>query len=110
MKDLQIILKIANENKEGFTLYLPSLEFVKKGWVIANMHTQNQYGVEGLKFVYEFAMSHNRILGGYKNEKGVFQWDASIVEPNTQLAISLMRLHNQDCIYNLETRKLIWNE
>lgn len=104
------ILKIAEANKDGFTIYLPSLEFVKHGWVIANIATQNQYGVEGLDFVIEFAMNHNRIIGGYLNSKNVFQWDASIVEPNREKAIELMKLHNQDCIYHIETKQLIWNE
>ncbi len=101
------ITEIAKANPDGFTIYLPSLEFVKKGWVIANANTQNQYSLD---FVLDFAMNHNRIIGGYKNENGVFQYDASIVEPNRNLAISLMLLHNQDCIYNLETGEYLTND
>lgn len=104
------ILEIANKNTMGFTIYVPSCEFVKFGWVIANVGTQNNYGITGLRNVLEYAMKHNRIIGGYKNEKGVFQWDASIVEPNKQLAISLMILHNQDCIFNLETSEYLKND
>lgn len=104
------ILKIAEENKEGFTIYIPSLEFVKHGWVIANKATQDMYGREGLIQVVEFAMNHNRIVGGYLNANGVFQFDASIVEPNEQRAIALMLVHDQDCIYNLETARMIWKD
>jgi hypothetical protein len=107
---LNAIMDIANQNKEGFTLYLPSLEFVKHGWVIANAATQNQFGADGLETVLSFALQHNRILGGYCNEDSIFQWDASIVEPNRMLAISLMILHHQDCIYNLSTGEMVWNE
>ena len=71
---------IASENKEGFTIYLPSLEFVSSGWVIANQATQNKFGTPGLIEVVDFAMLHNRIVGGYLNAEGVFQYDASIVE------------------------------
>lgn len=110
MRNLQKIWKIAEANKEGFTIYLPSLEPVKNGWVIANIATQNRVGIKGLEFVIEFALNHNRIVGGYLNQSGVFQFDASIVEPNELLAIELMKLHKQDCIYNLETAKMIWNE
>lgn len=48
------------------------------------------------------------IVGGYKYVNGIFQFDASIVEPNDQIAISLMVVHDQDCIYNLKTHKMIW--
>lgn len=104
------IFKLAEENKAGFTVYIPSLDFVKHGWVIANMATQNMFGKDGLTKVIEFAMKHNRILGGYMNTSGIFQFDASIVEPNEQRAIALMLLHDQDCIYNLNTKKIIWND
>ncbi len=102
------ILKIAEQNPEGFTIYLPSMEFVKHGWVIANKETQDKFGRKGLIEVVEFAMNHNRIVGGYRNKDGEFQFDASIVEPDRQVAISLMLIHHQDCIYNLETFDLLW--
>ena len=104
------IKSIANDNPDGFTIYLPSLEFVKHGWVIANKLTQNQFGDEGLQVVLEFAMQHNRIVGGYRNADGIFQWDASIVEPVEETAIQLMKLHDQDSIYHLDTQTLIWND
>ncbi len=104
------ILQIAEKNAEGFTIYLPSFEHVTNGWVIANRFTQNKFGRQGLIEVVDFAMSHNRIIGGYRNVNGIFQFDASIVEPNDQIAISLMILHDQDCIYNLRTKKMIWTE
>jgi len=109
-KLLDSLEKLAQENPEGFTVYLPSLEFVSSGWVISNKATQNCFGREGLKKVVEFAMKHNRIVGGYRNAEGIFQYDSSIVEPNEQIAITLMVIHDQDAIYHLETGRLIWRE
>lgn len=103
------IKQLANENPDGFTVYLPSLEFVSNGWVIANRSTQNAFGDKGLEDVLVFALSHNRIIGGYKNADGVFQWDAPIVEPNETVAKALMLLHNQDSIYHLNTGRLVWS-
>ena len=62
------LLKISKENPNGFTVYLPSLEKVTRGWVIANELTQDCFGIEGLRKVVEFAMNHNRIIGGWFDE------------------------------------------
>ena len=50
MKELaQKIKEIAKKNPQGFTIYIPSLERVTKGWVIANSATQDCFNDEGLK-------------------------------------------------------------
>lgn len=108
MDTIAKIKQIARANQEGFTLYLPSLEFVKHGWVIANSATQNFHGDEGLQKAYEFAMNHNRIIGGWYDENsGLFYWDAVIVEPDREKAIELMEMHDQIGIYNLDTAEYL---
>ncbi len=102
------IEQIAQDNPEGFTVYLPSLEMAKDGWAIANRFTQNKFGREGLEFVLEYAMKHNRIIGGWYHE-GKFYYDAIILESDEQVAISQMIIHNQIGIYNIRTQKFIKN-
>ncbi len=46
------IQEIAEQNPQGFTVYIPSLESVKNGWVIANVKTQNCFGESGLKKLF----------------------------------------------------------
>jgi hypothetical protein len=56
---LQEILKIAESNPDGFTIKLPSLEFVKKGIVAAYLETQDSFGNEGLQIVIIHALLHD---------------------------------------------------
>lgn len=110
MKELvQKIYEIAQSYPDGFTVYIPSLEPVKNGWCIANRATQNHFGIDGLEKVVAFAMKHNRIVGGWQEGRN-FYFDATIVEPDEQIAISMMILHNQKSIYNLGNMKYIKNQ
>lgn len=106
---LDRIFEIASQNPDGFTVYIPSLEHASRGWVIANSATQNCFGREGLMKVLDFAMKHNRIVGGWM-EDDQFYFDAPIIEPDEQKAIAMMVLHNQIAIYELHTGRLIYNE
>lgn len=103
------IMRIANENPDGFTIYLPSLEFVKNGWVIANIATQDCFGDSGLRKALDFAMNHNRIIGGWK-DGDKFYFDATIVEPNRDIAVEIMKLNKQLAIFNLNSKELIFSQ
>ena len=105
------IREIAEQNKIGFTVYLPGLEFAKSGWAIANELTQSYHGDEGLDKALEFAMQYNRLLGGWFEEsEGLFYYDAVILEPKKEKALELMKMHNQKSIFNLETGEYIENK
>jgi len=99
------IKEIAKQNPQGFTIYLPSLEPVRNGWVIANIKTQNCFGDAGLQKALKFAMTYNRIIGGWF-DNGNYYFDASIVEPNKEKALILKELHKQIAIINLETLEI----
>ncbi|MBV7531817.1 hypothetical protein [Chitinophaga sp. sic0106] len=43
------LLEVAENNPDGFTVRLPTLDFVKSGWVIAMAETQNCHGYEGME-------------------------------------------------------------
>lgn len=104
------ILRIAEENPIGFTIYLPNCEFATRGWVIADKDTQNQFGEEGLRFVLEYALEMNRLIGGWLDQKdNQFHFDAVIVQSDRSIAEELMRLHNQKAIFNLESGEEIDN-
>jgi len=101
---IELVWKIAEENRQGFTIYLPSCEPVAKGWAIANSETQNSFGIEGLRAVIVYAWDRNRIVGGWFDSRdGQFYFDAVIVEDDQDKAMIMMVLHNQKGIFNLET-------
>lgn len=102
------LMAYARENPVGFTVYIPSLEPVKRGWVIASKDTQFSFGELGLKKVIDYAMDRNRIVGGWEND-GKFYFDASIVEDDIEIAYHLMLLHKQEAIFNLNTFKILVN-
>ncbi len=77
---IERLIEIAIENPDGFTVRIPSCEFVKSGWVIAMKETQNSFGVEGLIKVIDIANKTTNIVGGWKD--GQFYWDAVYILNN----------------------------
>lgn len=105
---INILVKLkylAEENPRGFTVYVPSLEPVKKGWVVASIETQNSFGDEGLEKVLKYAIPTTRIVGFWDNE-GTFYWDAVMVFDNEEEATEAGIANEQIAIYNIENNEL----
>lgn len=104
MKTFNKIVKIANENKEGFTVEIKNFTFPKKGWVVAFKETQNCFGNNGLKKVIEFAQKKSNIVGGWFDKKsGNFYYDAVMIIEDEQIATKKGIENEQLAIFNLET-------
>ena len=105
MKDLfSAIQKIAQENPEGFTVRIPSLEWVIEGYIAAYKDTQNCFGDEGLKKVIRHALDHALIVGGWLNEENkMFYFDSSKTFETLDKAIQFGKDNNQIAIFDLNT-------
>ena len=107
MKELLKKLKvIAAQNPKGFTVTVPDLEPVTKGWCIGHKDTQNSFGDKGLEKVLEHSLETTGIVGGWKGYHGRYYFDTVIVVEDGMEALDLKEEHGQLAIYNLETGKI----
>lgn len=108
MTDLKTQLwQIAEQNPEGFTVILPSLQFAKTGWVVALKETQNSFGPEGLAKALEVAIKTSKAIGGWQDGE-LFYWDAVMLYENEEDATQAGKENEQMAIYHLETGRLKW--
>lgn len=104
------ILKVAEANKEGFTVEVETLKHVTAGIVVAYLETQNSFDSEGLKRCLEHATKHEGYIGGWLDEEsGKYYFDSVRVFPNDQLteATEFGRANKQISIFDLTNIKEI---
>lgn len=102
------ILKIAQQMPDGFTFDLISCRFPTKGFVVASSATQDCFGSEGLANVIAFCLTHNGYcVGGWKNEYGIMQFDASQVILEGEDAVLSAVENRQRAIFSLDCKKVI---
>ena len=104
------ILKVAEANKEGFTVEVETLKHVTAGIVVAYLETQNSFDSEGLKRCLEHATKHEGYIGGWLNEEnGKYYFDSVRIFPNDQLkeATEFGRANEQISIFDLTNIKEI---
>jgi len=100
----EAIKKIANQNPEGFTVQLPDLNWVISGYISAYKETQNCFGDEGLRKALEHALSHDNIVGGWKNEENkMFYFDSSKTFDSLEEATRFGKENEQIAIFDLNT-------
>jgi len=107
MELIKQLQAIAQENPSGFTVSLPSLQFITRGWVVAKKETQNSFGLEGLNKALEVALKTSKTIGGWQDEE-LFYWDAVMVFNNEDEATQASIENEQLAIYNIETNYLKW--
>lgn len=97
-------MKVAEANKEGFTIEVETLKHVTDGIVVAYLETQNSFDSEGLKRCIEHATQHDGYIGGWLNEdNGKYYFDSVKIFPVTQLneAIEFGKENEQISIFDL---------
>lgn len=105
---LEAIQQIAEQNPEGFTVDLTTLNKVTKGISVAYLETQNSFGDEGLKRVLEHAERYEKTVGGWLNEDdGYFYYDSVKIYFNREEAIRAGRENKQIAIFDLGNLELI---
>lgn len=98
----EAIKKIAEENPDGFTVKIPSLEFQISGYIAAYSETQNCFGDEGLRKVLKHAAENDKIVGGWLNKQNEqFYFDSSKVFETKEEAVEFGRKHKQIAIFDL---------
>ena len=100
------ILKIADENPNGFTITL-DFEIPTTGFVVAMKETQNSFGIAGLEKVIEYAKKHKTCIGGWK-EKNQYYFDASKIYTDKNQAIKVGIENEQIAIYDLDNQDVIY--
>ena len=80
---IDLILKIASENPDGFTIRLEDLKHVTRGISVGYIETQRCFGREGLIEAVNFAKQHENFVGGWLNDKdNEFYFDAVKIFPD----------------------------
>lgn len=102
------IVSVAEQNPSGFTFNPKRRELVPKGYVVASSCTQDCFGKEGLFRVIKFYLRHlDYCIGGWRNEDGIMQFDASRVYYTIEDAVLAAIDNRQRAFYNLYTGKEI---
>ena len=105
---INMLYKIAKQRPEGFTFNPIKNNFPTNGFVVATDKTQNCIGKVGLVKVILFYLSnYDYCIGGWRNEDGTMQFDASKVYLNVEDAINAARDNGQRAIYDLHSGKAI---
>ena len=105
---IDAIMKIANENPDGFTIELTTLLKVEKGFSVAYKETQNCFGIDGLKRVIIHSESHGKVIGGWFNEdNNLYYFDSIMIVENEVEAIKLGIENEQIATFDITNLKLI---
>lgn len=104
----ETIKRVVTMNPNGFTFNPIKNACEKEGYVVATLDTQDCIGKTGLFKVVKYYLSHrDYCIGGWKNEDGTMQFDASMVFDNIDEAIHNAIDNQQRAIFNLYTGKEI---
>ena len=102
------ICNIAARFPQGFTFDYKKGALATKGYVVATEDTQDCFGSIGLiKVIMYCIMNPGYCIGGWRNEDGVMQFDASRVTYDLSEALSLAAKHNQRAIFDLNSSRTI---
>jgi fructokinase len=98
------IFKMAEANKEGFTIELDNLTNVTTGIVVAFKETQNSFGIKGLRKCVEHALTHDKKVGGWFNQDNKkFYFDSVKTFTSLEKAIEFGKENGQIAIFDLGT-------
>ena len=104
----EAVKSVMNMNPNGFTFNPIKNACEKKGYVVATLDTQDCIGKTGLFKVVKYYLSHpDYCIGGWMNEDGTMQFDASRVFFDIEEAIMNAIENEQRAIFNLYTGKVI---
>lgn len=97
-----MLLGIAAEFPDGFTVKIPSMELVTSGVAVAYKATQNCFSYGGAYFCYQHANFNDGYVGGWKNPDGRFQFDSVRIFTDLRKAVKWGRKQGQIAIFDLD--------
>ena len=104
----QLVLRIAKLNPDGFTFNPEQNRYPHRGYAVATKATQNCIGKAGLFRVVKFCLKHrDYCIGGWKNEDGTLQFDATKIYFSLEEAVKAAVKNQQRALFNLYTGKEI---
>ena len=104
----QTIMEVTKLNPDGFTFNPTQNRFLSKGYAVATNVTQDCLGKAGLFRVVKFCLKNrDYCIGGWKNEDGTLQFDASKIYYSLEEAVKAAIMNKQRALYNLYTGKEI---
>lgn len=102
------IKEVAKKNPYGFTVELPTIKEVKRGYVVAYLETQNSFDDDGLEKVIKHALNHSKTVGGWLNEEnGKYYFDSCQIFTDRDEAIRFGIENKQIAIFNIEDLETI---
>lgn len=105
---MKLMKTIALLNPKGFTFNPSAKRYPRKGYVVASKCTQGCIGRLGLFRVVKFYLKHpDHYIGGWRNEEGSMQYDASKVYYSMEEAVEAAINNKQRAFYNLYTNREI---
>lgn len=105
---IEAIQEIAEANPFGFTIKLPSLEFITDGYSVAFEETQNSFDVDGLVKVINHAKQNGNVIGGWLDEEtNLYYFDSCMILTDESEAIEFAKQNKQIAIFDLTNLKVI---
>ena len=100
------ICNIAARFPQGFTFDYKKGALANNGYVVATEDTQD-CSIGLLKVIMYCIINPGYCIGGWRNEEGIMQFDASRVVNDLGEALSLAAQHNQRAIFDLNSGRTI---
>jgi hypothetical protein len=108
------LLKIAEANKEGFTVKITitpngyNLTKIDKGFVVAYNDTQNSFDENGLLKCIAHAIGNDKVIGGWFNsDNGKYYFDSCQIVNSEYMANKIAKEQKQIAFYDLSTSREI---
>lgn len=108
METFQRLKKIAEANRDGFTVSLLDYSTPKKGYCVAMQLTQDSFGDEGLRKVIEIAEQSTFTVGGwYDYQSNQYYYDCVMIVQDLEEALQLGRANHQLAIFDITKARTI---
>lgn len=101
----------AQNHPDGFTLCISDYNVPVEGIVVSYEETQNQFGIEGVRYAVTHASAHSQIVGGWLNPKDqryYFDSDTIFNEDSLADAIEWAKHNYQSCVFVLSSQQTIF--
>lgn len=100
------IIKIATSCENGFTYNLEEQKFVKNGFSVAYLETQDSHSLTEIKKCIDHALKNDKIVGGW-SDNGKYYFDSVKIFENEEEAVKFAKENKQIAYYDLNLDKSI---
>lgn len=101
------LVEVSTEFPNGFTIKIPGIEYITKGWVVKQKGFESLYGRDGMEKAFKQALETTCEIEGWKDEDDMF-FDVVEIFENEEDATKAGKENGQMTIYQIETGRLKW--